>query len=118
MDSKEYNIAGKELRVSVLETTAPRVLLDRKAALMAAMPGALAMRSGVANTTARSGVAPPSACRTASQASRAAAPASGVVLRNEANASTRGSYGQPDVVYAALDTSPGDWSCSGGCEAA
>lgn len=42
MDSKEYNIAGKELRVSVLETTAPRVLLDRKAALMAAMPGVAA----------------------------------------------------------------------------
>ena len=39
MDSKEYSIAGKELRVSVLETTAPKVLLDRKAALMAAMPG-------------------------------------------------------------------------------
>lgn len=39
MDSKEYNIAGKELRVSVLETTAPKLLLDRKASLMAAMPG-------------------------------------------------------------------------------
>ncbi len=39
MDSKEYTIAGKELRVSVLETTAPKVLLDRKAGLMAAMPG-------------------------------------------------------------------------------
>ena len=39
MDSKEYNVAGKELRVSVLETTAPKVVLDRKAALMAAMPG-------------------------------------------------------------------------------
>ncbi|MBL4926788.1 manganese-dependent inorganic pyrophosphatase [Fuscibacter oryzae] len=38
MDSKEYNVAGKELRVSVLETTAPKVLLDRKASLMAAMP--------------------------------------------------------------------------------
>ena len=38
MDSKEYEVAGKHLRVSVLETTAPRVLLDRKAALMAAMP--------------------------------------------------------------------------------
>jgi len=42
MDSKEYSVAGKELRVSVLETTAPRVLLDRKAALMAAMPGVAA----------------------------------------------------------------------------
>ncbi len=37
MDSKEYNVAGKELRVSVLETTAPKVVLDRKASLMAAM---------------------------------------------------------------------------------
>jgi manganese-dependent inorganic pyrophosphatase len=42
MDSKEYEVAGKQLRVSVLETTAPRVLLDRKAALMAAMPGVAA----------------------------------------------------------------------------
>ncbi|QLQ19940.1 MAG: manganese-dependent inorganic pyrophosphatase [Exiguobacterium profundum] len=39
MDSKEYTADGKELRVSVLETTAPKVLLDRKASLMAAMPG-------------------------------------------------------------------------------
>ncbi len=39
MDSKEYEVAGKQLRVSVLETTAPKVLLARKAALMAAMPG-------------------------------------------------------------------------------
>jgi manganese-dependent inorganic pyrophosphatase len=37
MDSKEYNVAGKDLRVSVLETTAPKVVLDRKASLMAAM---------------------------------------------------------------------------------
>jgi manganese-dependent inorganic pyrophosphatase len=37
MDSKEYNVAGKELRISVLETTAPQVLLDRKASLMASM---------------------------------------------------------------------------------
>lgn len=42
MDSKEYNVAGKELRVSVLETTAPAVVLDRKANLMAAMPGVAA----------------------------------------------------------------------------
>ncbi len=42
MDSKEYNVAGKELRVSVLETTAPQVVLDRKASLMAAMPGVAA----------------------------------------------------------------------------
>ncbi|VDC32847.1 manganese-dependent inorganic pyrophosphatase [Pseudogemmobacter humi] len=39
MDSKEYGIGGKELRISVLETTAPKVLLDRKDSLMAAMPG-------------------------------------------------------------------------------
>jgi manganese-dependent inorganic pyrophosphatase len=39
MDSKEYTVDGKELRVSVLETTAPQVLLARKDALMAAMPG-------------------------------------------------------------------------------
>ncbi len=37
MDSKEYNVADKELRVSVLETTAPKVILDRKASLMASM---------------------------------------------------------------------------------
>ena len=39
MDSKEYNVAGKELRVSVLETTAPKIVLDRKASLMASMAG-------------------------------------------------------------------------------
>jgi manganese-dependent inorganic pyrophosphatase len=39
MDSKEYSIDGKELRVSVLETTSPKVVLDRKASLMAAMDG-------------------------------------------------------------------------------
>lgn len=39
MDSKEYNVGGKELRVSVLETTAPKVVLDRKASLMQAMAG-------------------------------------------------------------------------------
>ncbi|MGB8812279.1 MAG: manganese-dependent inorganic pyrophosphatase [Paracoccaceae bacterium] len=38
MDSKEYNVAGKELRVSVLETTSPSVVLNRKASLMASMP--------------------------------------------------------------------------------
>ncbi|RRH76674.1 manganese-dependent inorganic pyrophosphatase [Falsigemmobacter faecalis] len=37
MDSKEYTVAGKELRVSVLETTAPQVVLDRKDSLMASM---------------------------------------------------------------------------------
>jgi manganese-dependent inorganic pyrophosphatase len=39
MDSKEYNVAGKELRVSVLETTAPKIVLDRKASLMQSMEG-------------------------------------------------------------------------------
>ena len=39
MDSKEYNVEGKELRVSVLETTAPKIVLDRKASLMRAMEG-------------------------------------------------------------------------------
>jgi len=38
MDSKEYTIDGKELRISVLETTAPHVVLDRKASLMGTMP--------------------------------------------------------------------------------
>lgn len=37
MDSKEYTVAGKELRVSVLETTAPKVVLDRKDSLMESM---------------------------------------------------------------------------------
>lgn len=38
MDSKEYEVGGKQFRVSVLETTAPHVVLDRKASLMASMP--------------------------------------------------------------------------------
>jgi manganese-dependent inorganic pyrophosphatase len=38
MDSKEYAVGGKQFRVSVLETTAPDQVLDRKDALMAAMP--------------------------------------------------------------------------------
>jgi manganese-dependent inorganic pyrophosphatase len=42
MDSKEYTVAGKELRVSVLETTSPRVVLDRKDSLMATMPAVAA----------------------------------------------------------------------------
>ena len=42
MDSKEYNVGGRELRVSVLETTAPKVVLDRKASLMASMAGVAA----------------------------------------------------------------------------
>lgn len=39
MDSKEYEVSGKQFRVSVLETTSPQMVLDRKDALMAAMPG-------------------------------------------------------------------------------
>ena len=39
MDSKDYTVAGKELRVSVLETTAPKIVLDRKASLMESMVG-------------------------------------------------------------------------------
>ena len=38
MDSKEYEVDGVTFRVSVLETTAPDVVLDRKASLMEAMP--------------------------------------------------------------------------------
>jgi manganese-dependent inorganic pyrophosphatase len=45
MDSKTFDVAGAKLRVSVLETTAPKVVLDRKAALMAAMP-AIAAEDG------------------------------------------------------------------------
>ena len=37
MDSKEYTVDGKEFRVSVLETTAPKLVLDRKDGLMASM---------------------------------------------------------------------------------
>ncbi|MDZ7711581.1 MAG: manganese-dependent inorganic pyrophosphatase [Roseovarius sp.] len=37
MDSKEYEVGGKTFRVSVLETTAPATVLDRKASLMTAM---------------------------------------------------------------------------------
>ena len=38
MDSKEYEVEGTKFRVSVLETTSPAAVLDRKAALMEAMP--------------------------------------------------------------------------------
>ncbi|MEL7133130.1 MAG: manganese-dependent inorganic pyrophosphatase [Pseudomonadota bacterium] len=38
MDSKEYEVDGTQFRVSVLETTAPKLVLDRKDDLMAAMP--------------------------------------------------------------------------------
>ena len=37
MDSKEFAVDGKQLRVSVLETTAPKLVLDRKDSLMASM---------------------------------------------------------------------------------
>ncbi len=42
MDSKEYEVGGKKLRVSVLETTAPHVVLERKASLMDSMPAVAA----------------------------------------------------------------------------
>lgn len=42
LDSKEYELGGKQLRISVLETTAPQVLLARKDALLAAMPAVAA----------------------------------------------------------------------------
>ncbi|WBU55759.1 manganese-dependent inorganic pyrophosphatase [Paracoccus sediminicola] len=38
MDSKEFDLEDTKLRVSVLETTAPGVLLERKQALIDAMP--------------------------------------------------------------------------------
>jgi manganese-dependent inorganic pyrophosphatase len=38
LDSKEYNVDGTELRISVLETVAPQAILKRKDALVAAMP--------------------------------------------------------------------------------
>ena len=37
MDSKEYAVGGKQFRVSVLETTAPGIVLDRKDSLMSSM---------------------------------------------------------------------------------
>ena len=37
MDSKEFTIDGTKLRVSVLETTAPAILLERKASIMDTM---------------------------------------------------------------------------------
>ena len=37
MDSKEYEVEGTKFRVSVLETTAPATVLDRKASLMDSM---------------------------------------------------------------------------------
>ena len=38
MDSKEYEVGGKQFRVSVLETTSPSAIFDRKDAIIAAMP--------------------------------------------------------------------------------
>ncbi|MEM8848953.1 MAG: manganese-dependent inorganic pyrophosphatase [Pseudomonadota bacterium] len=46
MDSKAYEVDGTKFRVSVLETTAPAAVLDRKAALLDAMPG-VASEDGV-----------------------------------------------------------------------
>lgn len=46
MDSKEYTVDGTGFRVSVLETTAPAIMLDRMDSLMAAMPG-VASEDGV-----------------------------------------------------------------------
>ena len=37
MDSKEYEVDGTKFRVSVLETTAPAVVLDRQASLVESM---------------------------------------------------------------------------------
>ncbi|TFL17616.1 manganese-dependent inorganic pyrophosphatase [Jannaschia formosa] len=47
MDSKEYAVEGTSFRVSVLETTSPRAILDRKDALVEAMP-VVAAEDGVA----------------------------------------------------------------------
>jgi manganese-dependent inorganic pyrophosphatase len=46
MDSKEYEVGGTRFRVSVLETTAPGMVLDRKASLMDSMT-AVAAEDGV-----------------------------------------------------------------------
>ena len=46
MDSKEYEVDGTKFRVSVLETTAPQMVLDRKASLMENM-GTVAAEDGV-----------------------------------------------------------------------
>ncbi|WP_282094373.1 manganese-dependent inorganic pyrophosphatase [Epibacterium ulvae] len=46
MDSKEYEVDGTKFRVSVLETTAPSVVLDRKASIMESMT-AVAAEDGV-----------------------------------------------------------------------
>ncbi|MEM8958799.1 MAG: manganese-dependent inorganic pyrophosphatase [Pseudomonadota bacterium] len=46
MDSKKYEVGGKNFRVSVLETTAPEIPLSRKGSLMESMPG-VASEDGV-----------------------------------------------------------------------
>jgi len=46
MDSKEYGVDGTKFRVSVLETTAPATVLDRKTSIMDAMT-AVAREDGV-----------------------------------------------------------------------
>ncbi len=46
MDSKEYEVDGTKFRVSVLETTAPSIVLDRKASLLESM-GTVASEDGV-----------------------------------------------------------------------
>ena len=46
MDSKEYEVGGKKFRVSVLETTAPDMVLSRKDSLMESMKG-VASEDGV-----------------------------------------------------------------------
>jgi len=46
LDSKIFEVDGKKLRVSVLETTAPKIVMDRKASLMASME-AVATEDGV-----------------------------------------------------------------------
>ncbi|MBF9034164.1 manganese-dependent inorganic pyrophosphatase [Rhodobacterales bacterium HKCCE2091] len=46
MDSKEYEVGGKSFRVSVLETTSPKTVLDRKDSLMTSME-AVAAEDGV-----------------------------------------------------------------------
>ncbi|MDJ0859180.1 MAG: manganese-dependent inorganic pyrophosphatase [Dinoroseobacter sp.] len=46
MDSKAYEVDGTKFRVSVLETTSPATVLDRKASIMETMPG-VATEDGV-----------------------------------------------------------------------
>ncbi len=46
LDSKIFEVSGHKLRVSVLETTAPQIVMDRKASLMASME-AVASEDGV-----------------------------------------------------------------------